>query len=104
MGPEPRQPAHRANPPLGAGSAGQWVLPRCPPFFGARRGIRHPALGISLPFAAPPQPGKPLSPIPEPIGAGDWTQAKVLTGPRGALMWGSHLELCFLHVPFVNGR
>ena len=31
-------------------------------------------------------PGKPLSPIPEPIGAGDLTQAKVFTGPRGALM------------------
>ena len=44
-----------------------------------------------------PQPGKPLSPIPEPIGAGDVTQAKVFTGPRDALMRGSHWELCFLH-------
>ena len=25
------------------------------------------------------------------------TQAKVFTGPRGALMQGSHWELCFLH-------
>ena len=42
-------------------------------------------------------PGKPLSPIPEPIGAGDFAQAKVFTGPRGALMRGSHWEFCFLH-------
>ena len=37
-----------------------------------------------------------MSPIPEPIGAGELTQAKVFTGPRGALMRGSHWELCFL--------
>ena len=43
-----------------------------------------------------PLPGKPLSPIPEPIGGGDLAQAKVFTGPRGALMRGSHWELCFL--------
>ena len=34
---------------------------------------------------------------PAPIGAGDLTQAKFFTGPRGALMRGSHWELCFLH-------
>ena len=44
-----------------------------------------------------PLPGKPLSPVPELIGARDMTQAKVFTGPRGALMRGSHWELCFLH-------
>ena len=48
-------------------------------------------------WAWKPLPGKPLSPIPEPIGAGDLTQAKNFTGPRGALMRGSHWELCFLH-------
>ena len=32
MGPEPLQPAQCTAPPLGAGSAGQWVLPRCPTF------------------------------------------------------------------------
>ena len=42
-------------------------------------------------------PGKPLSPIPEPIGAGDLTQSKVFSGPRGAMMRGSHWELSFLH-------
>ena len=42
-------------------------------------------------------PGKPLSPIPEPFGAGNLTQFKVFLGPRGALMRGSHGELLFLH-------
>ena len=59
MGPEPRQPAQCANPPLGACSARQWVLPRCPPFFEPRGDIQHHAPGISPPpFAAPhPQQG-----------------------------------------------
>ena len=48
-------------------------------------------------WAWKPLPGKPLSPIPEPIGAGDWTHAKVFLGPRGALMRSSHWELLFLH-------
>ena len=48
-------------------------------------------------WAWKPLPGKPLSPIHEPIGARDWTQAKVVTGPWGALMPGSHWDLCFLH-------
>ena len=48
-------------------------------------------------WAWKPLPGKPLSPIPEPIGARDLTQAKVFTGPRGALMRGFHWELSFLH-------
>ena len=43
-----------------------------------------------------PQPGKPLSSTPEPIGAGDLTKAEVFMGPRGALLRGSHWELCFL--------
>ena len=33
MGPEARQPSQCADPPLGARSARQWVLPRCPLFF-----------------------------------------------------------------------
>ena len=37
------------------------------------------------------------TPVPETIGAKDLTQAKVFTGPRGALVRGSHGELCFLH-------
>ena len=41
-------------------------------------------------WAWKPLPGKPLSSIPEPIGAGDLTQAKIFTGPQGALMRGSH--------------
>ena len=99
MGLEPRQPAQCADPLLGARSARQWVLPRYPPFLERRGDIHHPALGISPPFAAPhlpqgcgggggwrharvasackPLPRKPLSPIPELIGAGDLTQAKV---------------------------
>ena len=36
-------------------------------------------------------------PHPEPIGAGDSTQSKVFSGPRGALMRGSYWELLFLH-------
>ena len=51
MGPKPRQPAQCANPPLGVGSAGQWVLPRCPPFFGARCGVSHFPLWDALQFA-----------------------------------------------------
>ena len=43
-----------------------------------------------------PLPGKPLSPILEPIGAGDLKRATAFTGPRGASMRGSHWELCFL--------
>ena len=47
-----------ANPPLGAGSAGQWVLPRCRTFCDVRGDIHHPVLAISPPFAAPhPQQG-----------------------------------------------
>ena len=70
--------------------------PPMPRFF---RPLRHPALGIPAPVAAPhplqggggglavhggggawawkPLPGKPLSPIPNPIGAGNLTQSKV---------------------------
>ena len=33
LGPQPGQVAQRADPLLGARGAGQWVLPRCPPFF-----------------------------------------------------------------------
>ena len=59
MGPEPHPPAQCANPPLVVGSARQWSFPpRCLPFFGARRGIHHPPLVVSPPFAAPhPQQG-----------------------------------------------
>ena len=59
LGPEPRQLAQCANPVVGGGRAGQSVLCRCPPFFGARRGIHHPTLGISPPFAAPHPPQLP---------------------------------------------
>ena len=48
-------------------------------------------------WAWKPLPGKPLSPIPKPIGAGDLTQSKVFSGLRGAFMRGSHWELLFLH-------
>ena len=41
--------------------------------------------------------GKPLSPVPEPIGGGDLTQAKVFSAPGGRLMRSSHWELLFLH-------
>ena len=41
--------------------------------------------------------GKPLSPVLEPIGAGDLTQAKVFSGPGGRLMRNSHREPLFLH-------
>ena len=44
-----------------------------------------------------PRSREPLSPIPEPMGAGDLIQAKVFTGPRGALMRGSDWELCLIH-------
>ena len=47
--------------------------------------------------ASKPVPEKPLSPIPEQIGARELTQSKVFTGPRAALMRGSHWELLFLH-------
>ena len=43
------------NPPSGEGSAGQWVLPRCPPFYICRHLVCYPALGISPSFA-PPDP------------------------------------------------
>ena len=42
-------------------------------------------------------PDKPLSPIPEPIGAQELTHSKFLTGLWGALMRGSQWELLFLH-------
>ena len=48
-------------------------------------------------WAWKPLPGNPLSPIPKPIGAGNLTQSKVFTGPRGALMRGSHWEMLYLH-------
>ena len=38
-----------------------------------------------------------MSPVPEPIGAPDLMQANAFAGPRGALLRGSHRELCFLH-------
>ena len=44
-----------------------------------------------------PLPGKPLSPIPEPNGAGHLTQSKAVSGPPGALMPCSNWELIFLH-------
>ena len=71
-----------------------------------RHRIRNKGEGVGLAvhegggggaWAWKPLPGKPLSPIPEPIGAGDLTQSKVFSGPRGALMRGSHWELLFLH-------
>ena len=48
-------------------------------------------------WAWKPLAGKPLSPIPEPIGAGDLMQGKVFSGPEGRLMRSSHWELLFLH-------
>ena len=48
-------------------------------------------------WAWKPPAGKPLTPVPEPIGAGDLTQAKVFSGPGGRLMRSSHWELLFLH-------
>ena len=44
-----------------------------------------------------PLPGKPLSPIPEPIGSNDLAQAEAFTGPHGTFMRGSHCKLCFHH-------
>ena len=41
--------------------------------------------------------GKPMSPIPEPTGAGDLTHAKVFSGQGGRLMRSSNWELLFLH-------
>ena len=75
MGLEPCQLAQCSNPPLGVGSTGQWVLPRCPPFFAATSGVRHRALGISPCFARcaqePPPPFLPwillLIPLPGPL-------------------------------------
>ena len=43
-------------------------------------------------------PQKPLSPVPEPIGAGDLTQAKVFYAPGGRLMRSSYWEMLFLHL------
>ena len=48
-------------------------------------------------WAWKPLAGKPLSPVPEPIEAGDLTQAKVFSAPGGRLMRKSHWELLFLH-------
>ena len=89
--------------------------PLMPPFCEPRGSLHHPALGILPPFTAPhpqhwsgggggsrhtcgawawkPLPRNPRSPIP---GDGDLTQAKIFSSPRGALMLGSHWELCFL--------
>ena len=118
MGREPSQLAQRANPPLGAGSTGHWLLPQCPPFFDAqgaiitmgsafRRLLRHrirnkgakggPGSTQGGAWAWKPLPGKLVSPFPEPIGSRHLTQAKVFMGLRGASMRGSHLELCFLY-------
>ena len=49
-------------------------------------------------WAWKPLAGKPLSPIPEPVGAGDLTPAHVIWGPGGRLMRRSHWELWFLHL------
>ena len=38
-----------------------------------------------------------MSPVPEPIGAGDLTQAKVFSVPGGRLMRSPHWVLLFLH-------
>ena len=67
-----------------------------------RHHIRHKGAGGGLAahigaWTWKPLPGKPRSPIAEPIGAEDLMQGKIFTGPRGALMRGSHWELCFLH-------
>ena len=43
-----------------------------------------------------PLAGKPPSPVPEPIGAGDLTQAKVFLAPGGRLMRSSHWKLLFV--------
>ena len=48
-------------------------------------------------WAWKPLAGKPVSPIPDSIGAGDLPQAKVFSGPVGRLMRSSHWELLFLH-------
>ena len=102
---------------MGARSAGQWVLPRCSPFlepeayitlrWAFRRllwhCIRNKGEGgggwryTGGAWAWKTLPSKPLSPIPEPIGAGDLTQSKVFMGPRDALTRGSHWELLFFH-------
>ena len=90
-----------------------------PPFFEHWCDLRHTALGIPAHVAAPhvqqgggwrlavrgggggawawkPLAGKHLSPVPEIIGAGDLTQAKVFSAPGRRLMRSSHWELMFL--------
>ena len=116
MGPQPGQPTQRADPPPGARSARQWVLPRYLPLLEPLGDLRHPTLRILPPVAAPhpqqgsgggvrytggawawkPRPGKPLSRSPEPIGAGDLTQSKVFFGAAGGLEAGSLWEPLFL--------
>ena len=87
--------------------------PPMPPLFKPRGDIHHPSLGILLPLAAPhpekgcgaggaggtqgggliwkPLTAKPLSPIPEPIGAADSTQAISFCGAAGGLDAGVQL-------------
>ena len=60
VGREPRQPAPRADPPLGAMSARQWVLPRCPPFFEPGGDLCYPALGSFFGTAGGLDAGLPL--------------------------------------------
>ena len=66
-------------------------------FFGTGRGKRvcggEGGGYITGAWAWKPPPGEPLSPIPKLIGAWDFTQAKVFTDPRSALMHGSHWEV-----------
>ena len=118
MRPEPHQPAQRADPPPGVQEAlDSGYCPDAPLFrspkvnyitlcWAFRRLLRHRSRNKGAgrawrytggAWAWKPLPGRPLSPIPEPIGAGDLTKGKVFTGPRGTLMRGSHGELCFLH-------
>ena len=117
MGPQLRQPAQYADPPLDAGSTGKWVLRRWPPFLEPRGDLHHPAVGISPPSAAPhPQQvcagggglaahmggmgmearaGK--APIPHPRTNWGWGFHAGQNSYGPALMRGSHSELCFLH-------
>ena len=118
LGPHPSEPVPGADPPLCARGAGQRVLPDAPPFLSPevtyvtlrwafRRMLRHRIHNKGEggawryrgggAWAWKPLAGKPLSPVPEPIGAGDLMQAKDFSAPWGRLMRSSHWELLFLH-------
>ena len=103
--------------PLTQGAMDSGYSPDAPPFFRAPSWLTSPSAGHFAAFCGTasatrvrggpggtrggawvwkPLPGKPVSPIPEPILAGDLTRSKVFLGPPGALMRGSHWELLFL--------